>query len=125
MAMDRTYLSAGIVILVGVVVMAIAVAMILAISPNYWNDIQYGTEADWVKDGKQLDMFGAILDAGLLTVFVGIAIMAFGLASSFSPPQQYRPVETMIPPQQYPQQQYQPQQYQQPQYPPPESPPKP
>jgi LPS O-antigen subunit length determinant protein (WzzB/FepE family) len=118
MAMDRTYLSAGIVILVGVVVMAIAVAMLLAISPNYWNDIEYGTTADWVKDGKQADMFSAILDVGLLVVFVGIAIMAFGLASSFSPPPQYRPVETMIPPQQYQPQQYQPQQNPQQEHPP-------
>jgi len=101
MVVNKTHLSAGIVIIVGVVIMALAVAMILAISPNYWNDVQYGTTADWVKDGKQADLYGAILDVGLLVVFVGIAIMAFGLATAEPKPAQYRPVETMIPPQQY------------------------
>jgi len=99
--MNRTFLSAGIVIIIGVVIMAMAVAMMLAISPNYWNDLQYGTESDWVSDGKQADLFSAIMDVGLLVVFVGVAIMAFGLATAEPKPAQYRPVETIIPPQQY------------------------
>jgi hypothetical protein len=115
--LDKTHLTAGVMIVVGVVVMAMADAMILATSPKYWNDVGYGTVDDFVKDGKQLDMFSAIFDAGLLVVFVGIAIMAFGLASAVPKPQQPRQVETIIPPAryqppQYPQQQYPPQEYQ-------------
>lgn len=118
--MDRTHLTAGIVIMIGVVIMAMASAMILAISPHYWNDVGYGTVDDFVKDGKQADLYSTLLDVGLMVVFIGIAIMAFGLASAEPKPQQPRQVETMIPPQQY-----QPPQYPQQQYPPQEYPPKP
>lgn len=108
MVVDRTYLTAGIVIMIGIVLMAMAVAMILAISPNYWNDVAYGTVEDYIKDGKQADLYGALFDVGLMVVFIGIAIIAFGLATARPEPIQYRPVETMIPPQQYPPQQYPP-----------------
>jgi len=99
--MNKTYLTAGVLIMVGVVIMAMAVAMILAISPNYWNDVAYGTVEDYIKDGKQADLYNALFDLGLLVVFVGIAIIAFGLATAEPKPQQYRPVETVIPPLQY------------------------
>ena len=100
--MDKTYLTAGIVIMIGIVIMAMAIAMILAVSPNYWNDVAWGTTEDVVKDGKQADLYGALFDVGLMVVFIGIAIMAFGLATARPELTQYRPVETMIPPQQYP-----------------------
>jgi uncharacterized membrane protein len=100
--MNKIYLSAGIVILIGVVIMAIAVAMLLAISATFWNDLAYGTVEDYIADGKQADLYSVFYDIGLLIVFVGIAIMAFGFASTHSQTPQYRQVETMIPPTQYP-----------------------
>lgn len=100
--MNKTYLTAGIVIVIGVIIMAISVAMMLAISPDYWHDIAYGSAEDYIEDGKLADVFNAIFDVGLLVVFMGIAIVAFGLATAEPKPQQYRPVETMIPSMQYP-----------------------
>ena len=100
--MDKTYLTAGILILVGIIIMAISMSMILAVSPDYWNDAAYGTTDDWVKTGKQLDLYYTIGNLGMIVAFFGIAVIAFGLATAEPKPQQYRPVETVIPPQQYP-----------------------
>jgi hypothetical protein len=112
--MNKTYMTAGIVMLVGIVIMAITVAMLIAISPNYWNDVAYGTMDEYIQDGKQADLINAFFDVGLLVFFIGIAIMAFGLATAEPKPSSFRQVETVMPLQQYqyppsqPQQQYTP-----------------
>jgi len=92
--------------LIGVVLMALATAMMLATSAKFWNDAGgFGSAADYVKDGKQSDVIAAVFDAGFIVSFIGSAIIAFGLASTHAQAPQYRQVETMIPPMQYPPQQ--------------------
>jgi hypothetical protein len=67
--MDKMYMSAGIVMLVGTVVMAIKLAMMLIGSshnPGTYND----------------EMGEDIFTMGLIVFCIGAAIMAFGLANA-------------------------------------------
>ena len=101
LTVNKTYLLAGAVIMVGVVMMALATAMLLAMSPDYWDAVGYGTREEVIQKGTEADQYGALFHVGLIVVFIGIAVMAFGLASARSETMRYRPPETVIPPVQY------------------------
>ena len=102
MSMNKTLLSAGIVVIVGVVIMAIGQAMYVGASNSYWDAAAYGTVEEWLDEGKRSDLYMMVSDVGLMIVGVGVAILAFGLAATEPKPATFRPVETQIPLTQYP-----------------------
>ena len=95
-------MTAGVIVLVGIVVMVMGEAMYLATSSDYWDKAAYGTAEEWIAAGKQTDLFGFVFDLGMMIAGVGVAILAFGLASIDAKPPQFRQVDTQVPLQQFP-----------------------
>jgi hypothetical protein len=100
--LNKILMTAGVIVLIGIVVMAMGEAMYLATSSDYWNKAAYGTTDEWVTAGKQTDLFGFVFDLGMMIAGVGVAILAFGLALIEGRPQQFRQVETQVQLQQFP-----------------------
>jgi hypothetical protein len=100
--MNRVYSTAGIVIVIGVLLMFSGQALLMATSDKYWDDAAYGLD-QWAADGKKRDQYAAISNFGLTIVGLGLAIMAFGLASQRPSQLQFREVPSNIPLEQYPQ----------------------
>ena len=102
MSVNKTLLSAGIVVLVGVVIMAIGLAMYAGASSSYWDAAAYGTVEEWLDEGKRADLYMMVANIGLMIVGVGVAILAFGLAATEPKPGTFRQVEAQVPLTQYP-----------------------
>lgn len=100
--MNKILMTAGVIVLVGIVVMAMGEAMYLATSSDFWDKAAYGTAEEYVAAGKQTDLFGFAFDLGMMIAGVGVAILAFGLALIEGRPPQFRQVETQVPMQQFP-----------------------
>lgn len=102
--MNKVLLTSGIVVLIGVAIMAIGYAMYAGASSSYWDAAAYGTIDEWVSEGKKSDMYWMVANVGLMVAGIGVAILAFGLAAAEPKPGSFRPVETQIPLAQYPSQ---------------------
>ena len=98
--MNRVYSTAGIVIVIGVLVMASGQAVYATTSSDFW-DSYYSGEV--LELGKKLDMYLVVTNVGLMIIGLGLAIMAFGLASQRPSQLQFREVSSNIPLEQYPQ----------------------
>ena len=101
--MNRVYTTAGIVIVIGVLLMFSGQALYMANSNAYWDKAAYGPLDQWVAEGKRLDQYASISNIGLIIVGLGLAILAFGLASQRPSQLQFREVPSNIPLEQYPQ----------------------
>ena len=102
MALNKVFLVAGIVLLVGIVIIAISDLLLADANDNLWDQWWLGSDEDYMNAGKQVDKYALLWEAGFVTILVGAAIMAFGLATMEPRGIQYRQVETVIPPMQYP-----------------------
>lgn len=96
-------MTAGIIIVLGVLIMATGQALYSANSNAYWDKAAYGPLNQWVAEGKKLDMYMAISNLGLIVVGLGLAVLAFGLAMQRPSQLQFREVPSHIPLEQYPQ----------------------
>ncbi len=101
--MNKVFLTAGIVIIVGVLMMAAGEALYSSTSNTYWDKAAYGPLTEWVAEGKKLDQYMAISNTGLIFLGLGLAIIAFGLAVEKPTRVQFREVPSHIPLEQYPQ----------------------
>ena len=100
--MNKFFLTAGIVIVIGVLLMATGQALYSARSNDYWDKAAYGPLDQWANDGKMMNQYVAISNVGLIFVCLGLAIVAFGLAMGRSTSVQFREVPSSIPLQQLP-----------------------
>jgi uncharacterized membrane protein YczE len=100
--MNRVLIVAGIVILIGIAVMAIGIALYAASSSDLWEASGYGPVEEYIKEGKKSDMYWIVSNVGLMVAGVGVAVMAFGLATAEPKPMSYRLVDTQIPLPPYP-----------------------
>ncbi len=100
---NATYTTAGIIIVIGVLIMAGGQALYSANSNAYWDKAAYGPLDQWVAEGKKLDMYATISNVGLIIIGLGLAILAFGLARDRPSQLQFREVPSHIPLEQYPQ----------------------
>jgi len=101
--MNKVFLTAGIVIIVGVLLMVTGEALYSATTNDYWDKAAYGPLTEWVAEGKKLDQYAAIMNVGLIIMGLGLGIVAFGLATQRQGQVQFREVPSHIPLQQYPQ----------------------
>ena len=99
--MNKTLLSAGIVMLVGLVMMMIFNAMNYTASNDYYDTIMTGTAQQMVDAGKEVNLYGLLYHIGLIVVGLGVAILAFGLAVDSSKTERFRQVETEVSMKQY------------------------
>lgn len=106
--MNKVVMSAGIVILIGLGMMMVFTAMYYVASNDYYDRVATGTTSEWVDAGKRLNLYGMISNFGLIVAGIGVAILAFGLASNGPKGVEFRQVETQVPAIQYPQSQYPP-----------------
>ncbi len=100
--MNRVYLTAGVVIVIGVFVMIVGQVLFMASSNNFWK-YNYGPYDLQAAEGEKRDQYTAITFFGLIIMGLGISIMAFGLASQRPSQLQFREVPSHIPLEQYPQ----------------------
>ena len=100
--MNRVYSTAGIVIVIGAFLMFTGQALFMSTSDTYWDNAAYGLD-QWAAEGKKRDQYALISSFGLTIVGLGVAILAFGLASQRPSQLQFREVPSNIPLEQYPQ----------------------
>jgi len=98
--MKRIYLTAGIAIVIGVLLMATGQALYSANSTSYWDNFPYFSN-EVAAAGKRQDQYMAISNVGTMMMGLGLAIIAFGLATE-GRPVQFREIPSSIPLQQYP-----------------------
>ena len=106
--MNKVVMSAGIVILVGLGTMMVFTAMYYVASNDYYDTLATGRTSDVVDAGKRLNLYDMVYSFGLIVAGIGVAILAFGLASNGRKGVEFRQVETPVPAIQYPQEQYPP-----------------
>jgi len=91
MAMNRIFLSAGILIGIGIAMMAVAEGMVAVANDRYWDVWLTGTEEQFVDVGRDIDRIWSIWGAGFIVAVSGIAVMAFGLATMQPKPAPVQP----------------------------------
>ena len=101
--MNRVFLTAGIVIVIGLAAMATGQALYMANSNAYWDNVAYMPYERWANEAKQQDMYMTISNIGLMIMGLGLAVIAFGLAKERPSQIQFREVPSHIPMQSYPQ----------------------
>ena len=83
--------------------MAVGVVLFTTASDDYWNKYPYETFVEVANAGKKMDQYTAVTNFGLIIVGLGLAVLAFGLASQRPSQLQFREVPSHIPLEQYPQ----------------------
>lgn len=90
-------IASGIVVLLGVAMMAVGVALYATVSGDLWEASAYGMAEDYVEIGKESDLYWIISEVGIMMAGIGVAMLAFGLAVAETRPMTYRMVDTRIP----------------------------
>ena len=100
--MNRIFTTAGIVIVVGMLLMVVGQVLFSANSSTFWK-YNYGPFDQQAAEGKKRDTYTGIFNLGLIIVGLGLAIIAFGMATQRPPLVQFREVPSHISLEQYPQ----------------------
>ena len=100
--MNKMLFASGVIILVGIAVMAVGTALYAGSSADLWEAAGYGTADEYVKEGKKSDAYWIVQQAGLITAGLGVGVLAIGLSMTERPPMTFRQVETHIPMPPYP-----------------------
>jgi len=80
MVMKKIFLTAGIVIIIGIIILAVSAIMGYSEAGKYIDAMEIGAVADMADAARNGETYNLMGNFGLLVGFLGIALLAFGFA---------------------------------------------